>query len=343
MAECHPVGFQWVMEAQGARRDDHPRRSAVHPHERGRRHPRAAPRRQRHRVPRRHRQLHHRERSLLPRLRRALHERAGDRERRLPRHRRPRRAVQRLGRRDAVRTTRRRGRTKASTSRPPRASARSSPTEPDSARGTAARRVHFDPTLEHPRCVFQVVKRHFSRYTPEMVEEVCGVPRELFLAGRRGAVRQLGPRSHVRVLLRGRLDAAHDRRAVHPHRVDRPAAARQHRPSRAAGSSRCAVTRRSRARPTCRRCTTCCPATCRCRRRRSTRRSTSTSTNNGSNSGWWSEFPKYAVSLLKAWWGDNATADNDWCYDHLPRLTGDHSHMVDGRRHGRRQGAAATS
>lgn len=38
-----------------------------------------------------------------------------------------------------------------------------------------------DPTLEHPRCVFQVLKRHFSRYTPEMVERVCGVPREAFL------------------------------------------------------------------------------------------------------------------------------------------------------------------
>ena len=34
MAECHPVGFQWVMEAQGARRDGHPRRPALHPHER---------------------------------------------------------------------------------------------------------------------------------------------------------------------------------------------------------------------------------------------------------------------------------------------------------------------
>src|SRR5207237_5052685 len=38
-----------------------------------------------------------------------------------------------------------------------------------------------DPTLEHPRCVFQILKRHFSRYTPEMVEATCGVPRELFL------------------------------------------------------------------------------------------------------------------------------------------------------------------
>ena len=37
-----------------------------------------------------------------------------------------------------------------------------------------------DPTLQHPRCVFQIMRRHFSRYTPEMVEEVCGVPRELW-------------------------------------------------------------------------------------------------------------------------------------------------------------------
>jgi formate dehydrogenase major subunit len=38
-----------------------------------------------------------------------------------------------------------------------------------------------DETLEHPRCVFQVLKRHFARYTPEMVERACGIPRERFL------------------------------------------------------------------------------------------------------------------------------------------------------------------
>ena len=37
-----------------------------------------------------------------------------------------------------------------------------------------------DPTLEHPRCVFQVLKRHFARYTPELVEQVCGIPAQLF-------------------------------------------------------------------------------------------------------------------------------------------------------------------
>src|SRR3989454_1552805 len=38
-----------------------------------------------------------------------------------------------------------------------------------------------DPTLRHPRTVFQIVKRHFSRYTPEMVERVTGCPKETFL------------------------------------------------------------------------------------------------------------------------------------------------------------------
>src|SRR5262249_407708 len=38
-----------------------------------------------------------------------------------------------------------------------------------------------DPTLEHPRCVFQLLKKHFARYTPEMVERYCGISKEAFL------------------------------------------------------------------------------------------------------------------------------------------------------------------
>ncbi len=38
-----------------------------------------------------------------------------------------------------------------------------------------------DETLQNPRCVFQIVKRHFARYTPEMVEKTTGCPKETFL------------------------------------------------------------------------------------------------------------------------------------------------------------------
>jgi formate dehydrogenase major subunit len=45
---------------------------------------------------------------------------------------------------------------------------------------TGQSKVHRDESLEDPRCVFQVLRRHYARYTPEMVQRMCGVPPELF-------------------------------------------------------------------------------------------------------------------------------------------------------------------
>jgi len=39
----------------------------------------------------------------------------------------------------------------------------------------------YDLTLQHPRCVFQLLRKQYSRYTPEMVERITGVPKEQFL------------------------------------------------------------------------------------------------------------------------------------------------------------------
>ena len=41
--------------------------------------------------------------------------------------------------------------------------------------------VAYDLTLQHPRCVFQLLRKHFSRYTPYMVERITGVPKDQFL------------------------------------------------------------------------------------------------------------------------------------------------------------------
>ena len=40
--------------------------------------------------------------------------------------------------------------------------------------------VERDETLQHPRCAINVLKRHFARYTPEMVERICGISQEQF-------------------------------------------------------------------------------------------------------------------------------------------------------------------
>jgi formate dehydrogenase major subunit len=42
-------------------------------------------------------------------------------------------------------------------------------------------KVAYDLSLEHPRTVFQLLKKHFSRYTLEMVERITGVPKDQFL------------------------------------------------------------------------------------------------------------------------------------------------------------------
>jgi formate dehydrogenase major subunit len=53
--------------------------------------------------------------------------------------------------------------------------------------------------------------------------------------------------------------------------------------------------------------------------------------------GFWGNMRSYAVSLLKEYYGDAATPENDFCFDHLPRITGDHSTyntvkaMIEGR------------
>ncbi len=41
--------------------------------------------------------------------------------------------------------------------------------------------VKADPSFAHPRCVYQLLKQHYARYTPDMVERVCGTPKDRFL------------------------------------------------------------------------------------------------------------------------------------------------------------------
>jgi len=42
-------------------------------------------------------------------------------------------------------------------------------------------KVAYDLTLQHPRCVFQLLRQQYSRYTPEMVERITGIPKDNFL------------------------------------------------------------------------------------------------------------------------------------------------------------------
>ncbi len=87
--------------------------------------------------------------------------------------------------------------------------------------------VAYDLSLQHPRCVYQLLKQQYSRYTPEMVANITGIPQDA-TAQSVGYV-HLRPqrRRHEEGVdrdLRGRLDPAQQRHAGHSRRVRAAAA-----------------------------------------------------------------------------------------------------------------------
>src|SRR3989440_2287878 len=64
-------------------------------------------------------------------------------------------------------------------------------------------KTEFDATLRNPRCVFQLMKQHYSRYTPEMVEKVTGIPQAKFveLAEMFTSIREKGDMKKVATII----------------------------------------------------------------------------------------------------------------------------------------------
>ena len=75
-----------------------------------------------------------------------------------------------------------------------------------------------DATLQHPRCIFQILKRHYAATRPRSSRRRAAARSSSSSTSPRRSP-QLGSRADGRVRLRGRLDAAHRRRPVHPHRA----------------------------------------------------------------------------------------------------------------------------
>jgi formate dehydrogenase major subunit len=49
-------------------------------------------------------------------------------------------------------------------------------------------------------------------------------------------------------------------------------------------------------------------------------------TRDAKSANWLGNTPKYITSMLKAWYGDNATAANDFCYNYLPKRMGNYAY-----------------
>jgi formate dehydrogenase major subunit len=211
---------------------------------------------------------------------------------------------------------------------PPAAGTREQITaQPKSHRGTQARFEHHDRTLQDPRCVFQIVKRHYSRYTPEMVEEVCGIPRDRFLRVAEALCENSGrERTSAFVYSVGWTQHSIGVQYIRAASILQLLLGNIGRPGGGILALRGhASIQGSTDIPTL---YDLLPGYLPMPKAKTDTDLATYLELNGATSGWWGEMPKYTISLLKAWWGDAATAANDYGYDHLPRLSGDHSHMV---------------
>ena len=194
-------------------------------------------------------------------------------------------------------------------------------------RGTQMAHVERDETLQNPKCVFQLTRRHYSRYTPEMVEEVCGVPPALFLRVAETLCRNSGrERTSAFCYAVGWTQHTAGVQFIRTAAIIQLLLGNIGRP----GGGIMALRGHARIQgstdiPTL---YNLLPGYLPVPKAKNDHTLADYMKNNSTDSGWWSEFPKYYVSLMKAWFGDAAQKENDWCYDFLPFLTGDHSHMT---------------
>jgi formate dehydrogenase major subunit len=182
-----------------------------------------------------------------------------------------------------------------------------------------------DETMRHPRCVLQILKRHYARYTPEMVGEVCGVPEETFLAVCRALVENSGPeRTSEFVYALGWTQHTTGSQMIRACSVLQLLLGNIGRPGGGIQALRGhASIQGSSDIPTL---FNLLPGYLPMPYARQSTDLEDFIAADSASKGFWANMGAYMVSLLKAWWGDAATADNDWCFDYIPRLTGSHAH-----------------
>jgi formate dehydrogenase major subunit len=184
-----------------------------------------------------------------------------------------------------------------------------------------------DPTLKDPRCSLNILRRHFARYTPEMVARICGCTAEQFTRVAEALCENSG-RERTSAIVYG-VGWTHHTTGVQIIRaagilqlllgnMGRPGggimAMRGH--ASIQGSTDIPTLYNLLPgyipQPAAHRNHDCLKDYLE---------------QEHVKSGYWSNFPKFAVSLLKAWYGDAATEANDWGFGYLPRIDDNYSHL----------------
>ena len=184
-----------------------------------------------------------------------------------------------------------------------------------------------DRTLQDPQTVLQLLKQHYARYTPELVEQVCGTSPQTFIKVAEALLNNSGPDKTSAICYAvGWTQHTSGVQLIRTAsilqlllgNIGRPGggilALRGH--ATIQGSTDIATLYNIH------------PGylnTPSVHRKHDTLvdyiETETTPT------AFWSNLPKFMVSQLKAWYGDAATPENQFGYDWLPKIMGDHSHM----------------
>jgi formate dehydrogenase major subunit len=195
--------------------------------------------------------------------------------------------------------------------------------------------VAYDLSLQHPRCVFQLLKQQYSRYTPEMVERVTGIPKDQFLkaADLFTSVRKDGDMKKAATIIYAVGWTQH----TFGTQIIRTAAILQMLMGNVgrAGGGVNALRGHSNIQgatdmagifdnlPGYLKVPTPADANFAAYTHRIT--PTASKPTEWDSFNYWGNTPKFATSLLKSLYGDAAKAENDWAFDYLPKIDRNYS------------------
>ena len=188
-------------------------------------------------------------------------------------------------------------------------------------------RIPRDETLQHERCVFQLLRKHYARYTPEMVSQICGISEAQFHEVAQALIENSGrERTTALCYAVGWTQQSIGVQIIRTGAILQLLLGNIGRPGGGIMAMRGHATiQGSSDIPTL---YDLLPGYLHMPRAREEELSLEAYiASGGEERGWWSNFDKYIVSLLKAWFGDAATKDNDYGFPHLPKITGNHAHF----------------
>jgi len=186
--------------------------------------------------------------------------------------------------------------------------------------------IRRDETLQDPRCVFQILRRHFSRYTPDMVQEICGITPEAFAEVAEALVANSGrDRTTALCYAVGWTQQSVGVQIIRSGAILQLLLGNIGRPGGGIMAMRGhASIQGSSDIPTLYDLLPGYLPSPHARTEQLTLADYIGS--NGADRGWWSHFDLYITSLLKAWFGPAATPENDFGFTSLPKITGNHAH-----------------